>query len=471
MQRSLPVLQDDEIRSSINKDGSRNHVHPADVSGRFTRSRYVVFAVLIVVYLALPFIQIGGRPAVFLDVVSRRFYLFGAAFNAQDFWLVFFLLTGLAFVLIVLTTMFGRVWCGYACPQTVFLEGVYRRVERFVEGPRAQRLKRNAGPWTRDKVLRKTAKHLSFALLAIFMSHFFLSYFVSLPSLMEMIGNSPSAHPEAFAWMFVMSVVLYGNFAWFREQLCMIICPYGRLQSTMTDRDTLVVGYDALRGEPRGKKRKQSKDAAPKGDCIDCGRCVHVCPTGIDIRNGLQLECVGCFACIDACDTVMDKIGKPRGLVRYDSLNGLEGSAKKGLLRPRLGLYLGVLTAWAIGMTVALQSHDVYEANLLRPPGGVPFVVRDGVVQNTVQVHVVNKADAPRTFTLVAEDGAALVLPMPEVTLPAGQSMHVPLLARVPEAVSTEGLEIRLQVRTEGEPPKTLRAPFLGPGAGGTSER
>ena len=474
MQRSLPVLQDDEIRSSINKDGSRNYVHPADVSGHFTTSRYAAFAVLIVIYLALPFIEIGGRPAVFLDVVHRRFYLFGAAFNAQDFWLVFFLLTGLAFVLIVLTTMFGRVWCGYACPQTVFLEGVYRRVERFIEGPRAQRLKRNAGPWTRDKVFRKTAKHLSFALLAIFMSHFFLSYFVSLPSLVEMIGKSPSVHPEAFAWMFVMSVVLYGNFAWFREQLCMIICPYGRLQSTMTDRDTLVVGYDALRGEPRGKKRrgKKGKDAAPKGDCIDCHRCVHVCPTGIDIRNGLQLECIGCFACIDACDTVMDKIGKPRGLVRYDSLNGLEGGERKKLLRPRLGLYLGVLPAWAVGMPFALQSHELFEANLLRPPGGVPFVVDDGVVQNTVQVHVVNKTDAPRTFLLVgASDDLELVVPMPEVTLPGGQSRHVPLLARLPRESLRPGQEIRVEVRTEGEPTKVLAAPFLGPGGGRASQR
>ncbi len=460
--RPLPVIQ--EPASSINRDGSRNYVHPADVSGRFTTLRYVVFAVLMLIYLALPFWHINGRPAVFLDIAHRRFFLFGGSFNAQDFWLVFFLLTGIAFVLIVATTMLGRVWCGYACPQTVFLEGVYRRIERFIEGPRNQRMKRNKGPMNFDKAWRKGLKHVLFFSLSLLFSHFVLSYFVSLPSLLEMIGGSPADHPEAFGWMVAMTLVLYGNFAWFREQLCMIICPYGRLQSTLTDRDTMVIGYDILRGEPRGKKSKK-KPEKEVGDCVDCKRCVQVCPTGIDIRNGLQLECIGCAACVDACDEVMLKLGRDKGLVRYDSLNGLEQKEKRSA-RPRLMLYSLVFLVWLGGMTFAFSSREAYEANILRPPGGVPFIVNEGVIQNTLQVHIVNKMDTAQTYHLepVTEEGFEYILPMPEVTLEGGTSRHVPLLVRRPADAMRRGLEVEIRLHAPESEPHVLGAPFLGPG-------
>ena len=317
----LPVVE--EPASSLRSDGSRNYVHPADVKGRFTRLRYTIFSVLIAIYVLLPFIKIGGHPAVFLDIVNRRFYLFGAVFNAQDFWLVFFLLSGVGLTLLIVTAIKGRLWCGYACPHTVFLEGVFRRIERLIEGPRAQRLRRNATGLSFDKVWRKLLKHGVYIVLALLLSHVFISYFVSLPSLVEMVQRSPAEHPTAFTWVIVMSAILYFNFSWFREQLCLIICPYGRLQSAMTDQDTMVIGYDFNRGEPRGKASDPSN-----GDCVDCKRCVVVCPTGIDIRNGLQMECVGCAACVDACDEIMTKVGRPEGLVRYDSLNGLRGQSQ-----------------------------------------------------------------------------------------------------------------------------------------------
>ncbi|HEX2679033.1 MAG TPA: 4Fe-4S dicluster domain-containing protein, partial [Polyangiales bacterium] len=274
--------------SSLRADGSRNFVHPADVHGRFDVRRKLAFTGLIALLALLPWIQVGGHPAVFLDFVHRSFYLLGATFNAQDTWLVFFLLTGVGFLLIVSTALWGRVWCGYACPQTVFLEGLFRPIERAIEGPRAERMRRNAGPMSFDKLWRKLLKHAIFVLLAFLVAHVIVSYFVSLPALYHMVLHAPAEHPEAFAWAIALTAGLYFNFFWFREQMCLIICPYGRLQSVLSDSDTLVIGYDAHRGEPRGKAHGKIKEAG-RGDCVDCNRCVVVCPTGIDIRNGLQL--------------------------------------------------------------------------------------------------------------------------------------------------------------------------------------
>ena len=436
---------------------------PRTYGGGLRESATLVFAVLIGVYLALPFIRVAGRPAVFFDLLHRRFFLFGASFNAQDFWLFFFVLTGIALALIVVTTVWGRVWCGYACPQTVFLEGVYRRIERWVEGPRQQRMKRNAGPWNADKIVRKSVKHAIFLLLSLFFSHFVLSYFVSLPSLFQMVLRSPAEHPAAFGWMVAMTAILYANFSWFREQLCLIVCPYGRLQSTMTDRSTLVIGYDTARGEPRGKKSKR-QPKRETGDCVDCSRCVQVCPTGIDIRNGLQMECIGCAACVDACDEVMTKLQRPRGLIRYDSLNGFESVQSK--TRPRLFLYGAALLIWAVAAGFAFSDRQSFEANLLRVSGGSPFSVNDGVVQNNFTVHLVNKSDALQSYTVgpISEDeGLDYLVSMPTVELPGGAGRQIPIVVRTPHATLRRGLEVQLRIMV-GEETKVVAAPFLGPG-------
>lgn len=454
----LPVV---ETASSLRRDGGRNWVHPADVKGRFVRARYVVFALLVAVWAALPWIPIGGHPALYLDVPRSRFYLFGGTFNAQDVWLVFFLLTGIGLALILVTTVLGRVWCGWACPQTVFLEGMFRRIERLVEGPRNQRIARNAGPLTFDKLWRKVVKHALFVIAALFVSHVFLSFFVSMPSLLEMVRRSPSEHPTAFAWMAAVSVVLYGNFAWFREQLCLIICPYGRLQSALTDRDTLVVGYDARRGEPRGK----ASDPAA-GDCVDCKRCVVVCPTGIDIRNGLQLDCIGCTACIDACDEVMDKLKRPRGLVRYDSQAGLEGGGRR-IARPRLALYGVMILAWGAGAFFAFRAHDPYEANLVRLRGA-PYHVVDGTVRNLFSVHLVNKAPEPATFTIEGVDASGLEIRVgqPELELGSLEDRVVSVYIDAPAEGFVTGRVARIRVHRAGDPDaeaRVLEAPILGP--------
>lgn len=458
--RHLPVVTN---VSSLRADGRRNIVHPADVRGRFTRARHVVFAVLGAVLVFVPWIRIAGRPALFLDVPARRFFLFGTAYNAQDFWLAFFLASGLLFALLFVTAVLGRVWCGWACPQTVFLEGVFRPIERLVEGPRNERMRRNAGPRNASFWWRKIVKHALFVIAAVVIAHAFLAYFVSIPSLVDMMQRDPREHATAFAWVVVVTALLYGNFAWFREQLCLIVCPYGRLQSILTDDDSLVVGYDALRGEPRHK----GKERAGHGSCVDCDRCVVVCPTGIDIRNGLQLDCIGCTQCIDACDDVMDKVKQPRGLIRYDSLRSLRGEGRRWL-RPRIGAYV---VMGAIGATVAffaMRSREPFEANLVRMRG-MPYVADGDSIRNTFELHVINKQDHALTLHLsaVAPDGIEVSIPE-ELVLSPLENHPIVVVARGPRATFREDALLTIVATSTGTEPSDAgeqreTASLLGP--------
>ncbi len=447
-----------QIRSSLRPDGKHTTVHAADVRGRFTSARRLVFLVLIGMYLLLPWVPVGGHPAVFLDVVTRHFYLFGMTFNAQDVWLMTFLLTGGAFGLVYLTALAGRVWCGWACPQTVFLDGVYRRIERVIEGPREQRLRRAAAPWGAGKIARRVTLHAIYFAVSALLAHVFLSYFVSLPALFDMVHRTPGAHPEAFGVVAFLTGVLYFDFAWFREQFCVVLCPYGRLQSVLLDQNSLVIGYDAARGEPRGKV----KDPA-RGACVDCNRCVVVCPTGIDIRNGLQLDCIACTACIDACDQIMDRVGQPRGLVRYDSQNGLAGKTTK-ILRPRVYAYTALLLLGAGVATFAFGARTEVEANLLRLPGA-PFVIDGERIRNSYELHLVNKRGVRTTFQLAADAPADVVLPLAQVTLDSLAQARVPIFASVPRAGWHGGFPVRVHVVAEDAPQVThdASAPFLGP--------
>lgn len=457
MAHPLPVLNTEPGSSALRPDGKRTFVVPADVTGRYARRRQVVFALLLAIYILLPWLQVGGHPAVFLDLEHRAFYLFGGTFNAQDFWLTFFLLSGIGFVLIVVTALWGRVWCGYACPQTVFLEGVYRKLERWIEGPRNLRLKRDQSGITLARTARKVVKHAVFLLLSLLVAHVFLSYFVSLPAVFAMVREKPLEHPVAFAWAVSITLLMYGNFAWFREQTCLVICPYGRLQSVLTDSDTLVVGYDKLRGEPRGKAKQ-----AGHGDCVDCGRCVVVCPTGIDIRNGMQLECIGCSACADACDEVMHKLGKPEGLVRYDSQNGLAGLRRR-FFRPRVFIYAALGLLGAVVAASLVSAREPFEANLLRL-SNAPFVLDASgqQVKNALELHVVNKRGSTSTF-VVRGDGASglhYVIGMPRVQLDSLQSERIPVFVEGPN--DGKPRQVSLSVY-DGTSTRSLQTPFIAP--------
>lgn len=385
-----------ESVTTIGNDGSRIFLHPADVSGRFTLWRRLMAFTLIAVYFALPWIPINGYPAIFLDVIQRRFHIFGLTFAAQDLWLGFFFITGLGFSLFVISALFGRLWCGWACPQTVFLEHVYRRIERWIEGDAAARRKLDARDWDYSKAFKRIIKHGIFILISLIIAHFFLAYFISIPQLYDWMRTSPAEHWGAFIFVIAASAIIYGNFAWFREQLCLVICPYGRLQSALVDDDTMVIGYDEERGEPRGPTKQTGL-----GDCIDCNRCVQVCPTGIDIRQGLQIECIGCANCIDACDEIMDKVGRPRGLVRYDSLNGL-AREKKRIIRPRLFLYAVLLLMGSTAMTLsAMQLRDA-TMNVVRMTGAPYFITDDGL-RNQYLVRIVNKDSNERAYKILTK--------------------------------------------------------------------
>jgi cytochrome c oxidase accessory protein FixG len=377
---------------TVNADGSHNVLQPADVRGRWHTRRNVVFAALIAIYVAIPWIRVGGYPALRFDVPARTAYVLGHSFTREDFYLVFFLLTGFGFALFALTALYGRIWCGYACPQTVFLEGVFRRVERWIEGGRNERLKRNLGPWTFDKLWRKVLKQLIFLAFTLLLTHTLLAYFLPVQELIPALLRGPEGHWTAFWWTAVLSAVVYFDFAWFREQFCVIICPYGRLQSALIDDDTIVVGYDARRGEPRGAK------GTVQGDCIDCGSCVNVCPTGIDIRNGLQLECIGCTNCADACDSIMRQVGRPEGLVRYDSLRGFRGERHRWL-RPRLFLYAGLALVGLCVFLFTAARRTSFEASVLRARG-LPYTLSEDRIQNLFTIQVQNKSVQRATYRL-----------------------------------------------------------------------
>ena len=432
----LPVLQNDvgaakpsrpPGEGSLGRDGKHKRPYPADVSGRFARARRIVFWLLIALWAALPWIPIGGHPAVFLDVDRRQFFLFGLTFNAQDAWLLFFMLSGVGFGLVYATAVLGRVWCGWACPQTVFLEAIFRPIERLINGPRNVALRRaHAGGG--ERVLRAVATHAAYLVAALLVAHILLAYFVSIPQVFRMVRTKPGAHPEAFAWMIAITGVMYGNFAFFREQLCVVICPYGRLQSVLLDDDSLVVGYDEKRGEPRVKASEKG------GACVDCNRCVVVCPTGIDIRDGLQLDCIACTQCIDACDEVMDKLERPRGLIRYDSLRGLRGE-KRRFLRPRLYGYTAALVVGVVVATFAFRSREPFEANIVRL-GGTPYT-RDGqTIRNAFELHLVNKQGTTTSFDIAAVDAPdlAFVVAMPKVEIEPLGSRRIPVFVTMDQA-------------------------------------
>ena len=441
----------------VNDDGSRNVIHTADVKGRFQVIKKITWTLLISIYLALPWIEIGGHPAVLIEIATRHFYLFGHTFNAQDFYLAFFFVSGIGFALIVLSALYGRVWCGYACPQTVFLEGIYRQIERWIDGKSAQREVLGRARWSAKKLGKRLLKWSLFLAVSMFIAHSFLSYFIGVDELLEAVTSDPAQHSTSFAFVVIFSVLTLGNFAWFREQLCIVICPYGRLQGVLIDPDTVVVGYDQGRGEPRGKYNEKGR-----GDCIDCHRCVAVCPTGIDIRNGNQLECIGCANCIDACDEVMLRVGQEAGLVRYDSQSGFEEGRRK-FLRPRLAAYIVLAVAGLAASYIAVGRRTEFDANLSRQHGAA-FEVDGKIVRNRLQLHLINKLPETRHYVIepVPRDGVKFIVPITQIDLASLAPFKGVVMVEIDRDKYRLDMKAALDVRT-GELVRRVEMPLVGP--------
>jgi len=394
----MSKLPDEAFRdtiATIDEEGHRKFIFPKKPSGKFYDYRKWVSYFLLIVLVANPFVKINGNQFMMFNVLERRFNIFGFPFWPQDFYLfVISMIIGVVFV-ILFTVIFGRIFCGWICPQTIFLEMVFRRIEYWIEGDRGAQIRLQKQEWNAEKIRKKSLKWFIFLIISFFIANIFLAYLISSDELLKMIYEGPENHVSTLISLFIFTGVFYFIFAWFREQVCIIACPYGRLQGVLLDNKSINVAYDFVRGEKqtgRAKFNKQEdREASGKGDCIDCKQCVHVCPTGIDIRNGTQLECVNCTACIDECDSIMESVGLPKGLIRYASEDEIEKNAKFKFTTRMKG-YSAVLFILIGVLAGLLFLRTDVEAVILRLPGQL-FQHKGDNISNIYTFKIINKTN------------------------------------------------------------------------------
>lgn len=442
------------VLPTLNQDGTRRWVRPKLYKGAFYRRRLIVGWGLIGLFVSLPFMHVGGEPAVLLDVPERKFHLFGATFLPTDGVLLMLLMLTCFVGIFWLSALLGRAWCGWGCPQTVYLEFVFRPIEQWLEGSRGQQLKLDReGPSG-----RRLLKYAIYVVLSVVVANVFLAYFVGVARLSTWMSQSPLEHPTGFLVVAGVSALVLFDFAYFREQMCTVVCPYARLQSVLLDKSSLIVGYDHQRGEPRGSGRHVG------GDCIDCKACVIACPTGIDIRDGLQLECVSCTQCVDACDSVMTKLHKPTGLVRYASQGWFGTHVRPKLLRPRVVIYPLLLVGLLGALVWIGRAHQHSEITVLRGIGA-PFAVQGDLVRNQLRIKIQNRGAEAASFQLSLEnaEGSQLIAPENPVVVPAGEHTSVGAFVLTPRSQFQEG--VRNVVVVVSEPTDVIRTPYklLGP--------
>jgi cytochrome c oxidase accessory protein FixG len=440
----VPPPAPERVLPTLNSDGTRRWLTPKVSFGRFHRRRRLLAWALVALFTAIPYLEVAGRPMILLDIPQREFTLFGATFLPTETLLLALLLVGIFLGIFLLTALFGRVWCGWACPQTVYMEFVFRPLER--------------------RIRRPLVKHAVFLAISIFLAHTFLAYFVGVEALLRWVTGSPLDHPVAFLVMAGTTLLMLLDFGWFREQVCIVACPYGRLQSVLLDRRSLIVAYDPGRGEPRGPYRR-ARGARARGDCVDCRLCVVTCPTGIDIRDGLQMECIHCTQCIDACDAVMAKIGRPRGLIRYSSRAELDGEPHSWL-RPRLVFYPALLALVLGAFTVALARRAPADVTVLRGAGSPFALLPSGEVSNQARIKIANRTREDRQYLIevAAAERVRLVAPQNPLTVAAGKSATSIVFVTVPRDALPGG-QREIAFRVSDDDAFAILAPFrlLGP--------
>ncbi len=501
MSPSNPAPED--FRNSIatvDAEGKRRWVFPKKPDGRYYHWRSLVSYVLLAILFGLPWIRVGGEPMFLFNVLERRFIFFGLHFTPQDFHLFAILMVTAMVFIVLFTAVFGRLFCGWVCPQTIFMEMVFRKIEYWIEGDANTQKRLAKADWTAEKVRKKVFKHGLFLVISAFIAHTFLAYIIGSEALVDLLQQSPLEAPGGFLAIVVFIGIFYAVFAYMREQVCIVICPYGRLQGVLLDDDSVNVIYDYVRGEPRGKiergkpKRtsctscescRESNNACsdrilkniednlastdiappPKGDCIDCGLCVQVCPTGIDIRNGIQMECINCTACMDACDAVMTKIDRPLGLIRYDSERGVSKGVRR-IWTPRVMAYSAVLLALIALNVVLLGNRDGVDVILLRTPGSMYHTEADTAVSNLYTYQIVNKTgkDLPLTFNVSDGSEATVRLVGAPPMAPPGEIVEGALFLVVPTTRETPYPDnISLSVQSGSEELQRITTSFLHP--------
>lgn len=476
--------------ATVNAEGKRLWIYPKKPSGRFYNARNYVSWVLLAFLFGMPFIKINGDPILLFNILERKFILFGIHFMPQDFHLfVLAMLTFIVFI-ILFTVIFGRLFCGWVCPQTIFMEMVFRKIEYWIEGDANAQRRLNKAPWTTDKIVKKASKQAVFFLIAVLVSNTFLAYIIGIDEVVRIATEPVSQNLGGFIAMILFSFAFYGVFAYLREQVCVTICPYGRLQGVLLDPNSIVIAYDFVRGEPRGKIQKNRKNPVQNiknevqtataqvatietepgiefqqlGDCIDCHLCVQVCPTGIDIRNGTQLECVNCTACIDACDEVMDKIDRPRGLIRYDSYNGIT-EKRHTVFTKRTIAYSVVLGILLVVNILLLSGRNPVEALLLRTPGRLFQEVDETYISNMYNYEIINKTteDLPVEFNLVNMEGRIRMVGNPPTAKAGEITKGILFIDLKKKELTDRKTKLELEVTSGDKVLDDVKTNFLGP--------
>ncbi len=450
--------------STVSSEGKRLWIFARKPKGSYTNKRKVLALILLAIFYLGPFIKIGGEPIMLFNILERKFVLFGVVFWPQDFHLILLSFISSIVFIVLFTVVFGRLFCGWVCPQTIFMEFVFRQIEWWIEGSPAAQKKLDQQPLNFEKVWKKGLKHFVFWIIAIVTSATFLSYVIGYEEVISFLKQGPIDNIGGYAGLLIFSGAFYFVFAFFREQVCTIACPYGRLQGVLVDKKTIIVGYDFQRGEPRAPIRKDG--STEKGDCVDCLACIAVCPTGIDIRNGTQLECINCTACMDACDTVMDRVKKPKGLIRYDSEEGLE-KGSHSIINARSIAYSSVLFLLLLFVGYLFMLRGDFESTILRARGSLYQNYGADSLSNIYNFNLVNKSTEPLFIEYKLESPNGRIKHIQEnAEVPIGEVGKGTFLVIInKEELFSSNTQIVIGLYKDGEQVDTYSSTFVGPGS------